>query len=144
MVRVFLGIGSNMGNRKNNIKKAISLLAESKVSVKKVSTLVETEPEGGVIQRRFLNAAIEVETSLKPTDLLKSLKSIERKLGRRKTITNGPRPIDLDILLYGEKKIRRNNLIIPHPKMKERSFVINPLKEIAPEVAREITAHENS
>lgn len=127
----FLGIGSNIGNRTENIKKAISSLRKVEgVKVEKVSKIYQTNPKGGPPQRRFLNGALKISTDLAPAMLLKTLKEIEKKLGRKKTVRFGPRAIDLDILLYANKKINQRNLKIPHPRMKKRKFVLKPLKEI--------------
>lgn len=130
-VLVFVGIGSNLGNRYKNIKKALYLLKETPaIRVKKLSRLYETAPEGGPRQRNFINGAIKIETSLSPLKLLECLKRIERLLGRKKTLRNGPRPIDLDILFYGNQIINIKRLKIPHPRMFEREFVLKPLQEI--------------
>jgi 2-amino-4-hydroxy-6-hydroxymethyldihydropteridine diphosphokinase len=127
----FLGIGSNIGNRLSNIKKAIHILRKTEgIKVKKVSTIYQTNPKGGPPQRRFLNGAIKINTSLTSLSLLNKLKEIEKTLGRKKTMRFGPRIIDLDILLYGDEKINRKDLQIPHPRMHKRSFVLKPLKEI--------------
>jgi 2-amino-4-hydroxy-6-hydroxymethyldihydropteridine diphosphokinase len=136
MVKSFIGVGSNLGDRIRNIQKAIELLKEEKIRILKVSTLIETKPVGGPKQGKFLNGVLEIETKLQPVKLLKTLKSIEKKIGRRKTVRNDPRIIDLDILLYDDKIINSPHLTIPHPRMHERSFVINPLKEIAPEIVK--------
>ncbi|MEW6170356.1 MAG: 2-amino-4-hydroxy-6-hydroxymethyldihydropteridine diphosphokinase [Candidatus Omnitrophota bacterium] len=134
MIKSYLGIGSNLGRRQINIKKAIELLKQlPNTKLTKISKLIETRPVGGPKQRKFLNAAIEIKTSLKPLILLKALKKIEKDLGRVKTIKNGPRVIDLDILFYNEKNIHEKNLIIPHPRMFQRDFVLKPLGEIIPE-----------
>lgn len=129
-VSVFLGIGSNLGNRFNNIKKAIYLLKETPgIRLREVSRLYETIPEGGPSQRNFINGAIKIETQLSPLKLLERLKQIERILGRKKTVRNGPRPIDLDILFYGTWILNKKKLTIPHPRMFEREFVLTPLRE---------------
>jgi len=131
MVVCYLGIGSNLGNRRNNIKKALDYLAKTKgIKIEKTSRIYETEPVGGPAQRKFLNAAIKIKTSLTPQLFLKIIKKIEKDLGRRKTVRFGPREIDLDILLYGNKIIKRRDLTIPHPRMFEREFVLKPLREI--------------
>ncbi len=130
-VLVFLGIGSNLGNRFNNIKKAIYLLKETPcIRFRKLSRLYETAPDGGPRQRNFINGAIKIETQLSPLKLLERLKQIERILGRKKTLKNGPRSIDLDILFYGTRIINIKKLRIPHPRMFEREFVLKPLREI--------------
>ena len=131
MVISYIGIGSNLGNRRNNIEKAIKKLKKIKgIEVKKTSNIIETEPEGGPPQNKFLNGAIAIETSLLPFELLRQLKKIEKQLGRNKTVKNGPRVIDLDILTFGERKINTSRLKIPHPRMHKREFVMRPLKEL--------------
>ena len=132
MVTCYLGIGSNLGNRRKNIKLAIQKISALKdTEVIKSSRMIETEPVGGPVgQGKFLNAALKIRTSLSPLILLKKLKSIEKQLGREKTVRNGPRTIDLDILFYGDRIINSKNLTIPHPRVFEREFVIKPLLEI--------------
>lgn len=128
----YLSIGSNLGGRRENIKTAIeeiNLLKNTKVI--KASKLIQSKPQGGPLnQNDFLNGALKINTELSPAVLLKQLKKIERGLGRKRTVCNGPRIIDLDILLYGNKIIDTKRLIIPHPRMFERDFVLNPLAEI--------------
>jgi 2-amino-4-hydroxy-6-hydroxymethyldihydropteridine diphosphokinase len=127
----YLGIGSNLGSRRKNIQEAIKRISALKnTKVIKVSKIIETEALGGPPQGKFLNAAIKVQTSLNPPTLLKQLKRIEKDLGRRKTVRFGPRTIDLDILLYGNKIINRKELKVPHPRMFERGFVMEPLRQI--------------
>ncbi|NOX97791.1 MAG: 2-amino-4-hydroxy-6-hydroxymethyldihydropteridine diphosphokinase [Nitrospirae bacterium] len=134
MPKVFLGLGSNLGDRKRNIQEAVRLLEEREVvKVVKVSSLCETEPEGVKDQPFFLNGVLEMETELSPRDVLDTLKAIERRLGRKKGRKWGPRIIDLDILLYGDLVIKEEGLEIPHPLLPERAFVLTPLVEIAPE-----------
>lgn len=132
MVTCYLGIGSNLGDRQKNIRlaiKKIKTLEDTKVI--KVSKLMETEPRGGPKnQPKFLNAALKIKTNTPPLILLSRLKKIEKELGRIKTVRFGPRPIDLDILFYGDKIINRKDLKVPHPKVFEREFVIKPLLEI--------------
>jgi 2-amino-4-hydroxy-6-hydroxymethyldihydropteridine diphosphokinase len=132
MVICYLGVGSNLGDRKNNIKaaiKKINLLKNTKVI--KQSSFIQTNPIGGPIgQPKFFNAVFKIKTSLLPVNLLKALKNIEKQLGRVKTVKNGPREIDLDILLYGDKVVNQKGLIIPHPRMFERDFVLMPLAEV--------------
>ena len=120
-----------MGDRKKHIEDAIEKLKNIEgVEVKRVSSIYETEPVGGPKQGKYLNGAIEIETGLGPRELLGKLQDIEKKLGRKKTVKNGPRTIDLDILLYGDNKIDEPDLKIPHPNMREREFVMKPIKEI--------------
>ncbi len=131
MVVCYLGVGSNLGNRSKNIKKALDYLAKTKgIKIEKASRIYETKAIGGPSQGKFLNAAIKIKTSLTPQLLLNTIKKIEKNLGRRKSVRWGPREIDLDILLYADKIIKRKNLIIPHPRMFAREFVIKPLLEI--------------
>lgn len=131
---VYIGIGSNLGDRKANCMRAIELLAGKGIVVRKESSLYETDPWGDKNQPKFLNMAIEIETELKPRDLLGILAGIEKKLGRKKSLKWGPRIIDLDILLYNSLTIDQDDLKIPHPFMHERDFVLKPLYEIAPDV----------
>jgi len=131
---VYLGVGSNVGNRKENILKAAGLLENRNIHILKQSSLRETDPVGGPPQGLFLNGALKVKTDLSPRDLLKKLKSIENEIGRRKTVYHGPRVIDLDILLYDDVTVNTNDLVIPHPRMYQRDFVLIPLKEIASEL----------
>nr|MBU1328139.1 2-amino-4-hydroxy-6-hydroxymethyldihydropteridine diphosphokinase [Candidatus Omnitrophota bacterium] len=127
----YISIGSNLGDRAKYIENAIEKLKETKgVKVKRISSIYETEPVGGLRQGKYLNGAIEVETRLEPRELMVKLQGIEKQLGRIRTVKNASRTIDLDILLYGDKKIDEFDLKIPHPKMYEREFVMKPLKEL--------------
>lgn len=139
MVVAYLGIGSNLGNREKNIKQAVKKLKDTKeIKVIKVSSLIETEAVGGPAQGKFLNGAVAVKTTLSPLKLLKELKNIEKFLGRKKTVRFGPRIIDLDILLYGDRRVRQKNLVIPHLRMFKRDFVLAPLNEIAPSLLKKL------
>ena len=131
--RVFLGLGSNVGNRIAFILRAVEELAE-RFGVLDVSTVYESDPWGVEDQPPFLNCVVKMETSLSPRDLLRELQHIERKIGRRHRFRWGPREIDIDILLYGGEMIREEDLEIPHPRMGERDFVLIPLVEVEPEV----------
>ena len=104
----------------------------------KISKIIQTLPEGGPPQDRYLNCVIEIQTGLFPYELLKRLQKIEAGLGRIRTIKNEPRTIDLDILLYGDTQIKEDSLCIPHPRMFQREFVLEPLREIAPEVVKRL------
>ena len=132
MVICYLGVGSNLGDRIKNIKQAIrkiNLLENTRVL--KQSSLIQTDPVGCPLgQPRFLNASLKISTSLSPTALLKELKTIEKQLDRIKTVRNGMRTIDLDILLYADRIIRNKNLTVPHPRLFARDFVMKPLAEI--------------
>ena len=131
MVEAYIALGSNLGDREANIKKAIDAL-KVRIKIVKASSLYETKPMYIEDQGWFLNCAVEVETDLTPKELLKFLKNIEQKLGRKTVRRNGPRIIDLDILFYADQILRENDLEVPHPKIGERSFVLVPLAEIAP------------
>jgi 2-amino-4-hydroxy-6-hydroxymethyldihydropteridine diphosphokinase len=132
MVICYLGIGSNLGNRKRQIKSAIAKINSLKnTRVLRVSKITETDPVGGPCgQSKFLNGALKIKTGLSPLVLLKKLKKIERELGRTKSVRFGPCAIDLDILFYADKIINRKELVVPHPRMFERNFVLKPLSEI--------------
>ncbi len=138
MVVVYLGLGSNMGERRYNIFKALSFLRDNGVRISACSSIIETEPVGGPAgQRKYLNAVVKAETDLSPYNLLKLIHQIEHSLGRVRTIKNGPRTIDIDILLYGHTVMHTPELTIPHPRMFSRDFVMIPLVEIYPEVKKE-------
>jgi len=131
-VVVYLGLGSNMGNRQDNLGEALGFLSQ-RLRVEKVSSVYDTEPVGNTNQPRFLNLVCQVYTRLAPTELLTLAKGIESKLGRALSQSNVPRPIDIDILFYGDQVIETPELVIPHPRLAERAFVLVPLAEIAPD-----------
>jgi 2-amino-4-hydroxy-6-hydroxymethyldihydropteridine diphosphokinase len=134
MTTVYVGLGSNLGDRRRNLEAALEALrAHPRITVSAVSSFLETEPVGGPPgQGKFLNAAAGIETDLAPEALLEELKRVERTLGRKPGPRWGPREIDLDILLYGDTILETGTLVIPHPRMRERRFVLEPLAEIAP------------
>ena len=144
MPLVYLGIGSNLGDRQANIDKALALLKENKeIQVQTVSALIEPDPEGEArlpavgqgLQEKFLNGAIKIDTDLLPLELLSQLKMIERRLGRSKSPPHASRSMDLDILFYGDVVILEGKtLSIPHPRLAQRKFVLQPLLEIAPDL----------
>ena len=133
MAVAYLGLGSNEGRRPANLRRALRLLAKAG-SVDGVSSLYETEPQGYVAQRWFLNAACRLETRLRPEALLALAKEIERQMGRRDTFRNGPRIVDVDTLLYDDLVLELPHLQIPHARMSERAFVLVPLADIAADV----------
>jgi len=137
VAKAYLGIGSNIGNRKKNIRKSINLI-KNKCKIIKISSIYKTEPIGYKNQNWFINCVIKIETKLTPEELLIFLKNTELKLKRIKKIKNGPRTIDLDILFYKNSIINKYNLIIPHPRAHERLFVLTPLKEISPKLIHPI------
>ena len=130
---VYLSLGSNLGDRRDNLEKAIARLAELG-NVVAVSSLYETEPVGFTDQPWFLNCAVGLETELMPRQLLGRVLSIEQAMGRRRVRPKGPRNIDIDVLLFGNSVIDTRGLVVPHPAMHERRFVLDPLAEIAAEV----------
>jgi 2-amino-4-hydroxy-6-hydroxymethyldihydropteridine diphosphokinase len=136
----YIGLGSNRGDRKTNCRKALELLAESG-RVTKVSSFYRTEPVGFKDQEDFINAVAEVETDLSPQELLAACNRIEAELGRTREVRWGPRTIDLDILLYGDRTVHDHDpdLTIPHPLLADRRFVLVPLCEIAPQALHPVS-----
>ncbi|WP_029075437.1 2-amino-4-hydroxy-6-hydroxymethyldihydropteridine diphosphokinase [Kaistia adipata] len=135
MTEAFLGLGSNLGDRAATLRAAITALdAAPGVRVTRTSSLYETPPWGPVPQGPYLNACIGVETILSPRALLELGLAIERDHGRERAIRWGPRTLDIDLLLYGSDHVDEDGLIVPHPRMAERAFVLVPLSEIAPEL----------
>ena len=129
----YISLGSNMGNKKENLEKAISELSQVKDTfVTKKSEIIETEPFGYKEQDDFLNACVGIKTLLPARELLKELLAIEKRMGRERKIKWGPRIIDLDIIFYGKEVIEEDDLIVPHPYMEYREFVLKPLEEIIP------------
>jgi len=135
---VFLGLGSNLGDRQGNLLAAVEMLRQW-ARIEQISSLYETDPVGYLDQPRFLNAACRVTTSLPPEELLMVAKNIELALGRTPTFPNAPRPIDIDLLFYGQRIIDLSHLTIPHPRLPERAFVLVPLAEIAPDVVHPVS-----
>ena len=134
-MRAFVGIGANLGDREATIRRAVELLDEiDGIEVVDMSALRETEPWGPVEQPAFVNGAVAVETALEPPELLVALLDVERLLGRVRTGERwGPRTIDLDLLLYDERVIDEPGLTVPHPRLHERRFALEPLAELAPD-----------
>ncbi len=135
-VTVYLGLGSNLGDRQANLDRALEFLSQ-RLRMGKVSSIYDTEPVGEGNQPRFLNLVCQAFTRLEPSALLALAKGIERKLGRMGK-SGKPRTIDIDILLYGDRVVEAPELTIPHPKMTERAFVLIPLDEIAPDVVHPV------
>ncbi|AYV68823.1 MULTISPECIES: 2-amino-4-hydroxy-6-hydroxymethyldihydropteridine diphosphokinase [Niallia] len=135
MNKVYLSLGSNIGDRLEYIREAVQMLHnQEEIKVVNISSVYETDPVGYEEQALFLNIVIQVETSLNPLSLLEQCQKIESELGRKRIIRWGPRTIDLDILLYNQENIVSEKLIIPHPRIEERAFVLVPLIEIAPDI----------
>jgi 2-amino-4-hydroxy-6-hydroxymethyldihydropteridine diphosphokinase len=130
LVTAYLGLGSNLGNRRENLAAALRRL-QPLVRVDAVSSIYETKAVGPVEQPDFLNAAARVSTGLQPVALLRHIKAVEREVGRRLSEPQGPRPIDIDILLYGDQIVDEPELRVPHPRMPGRAFVLLPLAEIS-------------
>jgi len=137
-VTVYLGLGSNMGNRQDNLDKGLELLSQ-RVQMEQVSSIYDTEPVGNIEQPRFLNLVCQIYTRLSPMELLTLAKGIESKLGRTLGESNLPRPLDIDILFYGDQIIESPKLVIPHPRLAERDFVLVPLAEIAPDLVHPVS-----
>mgnify|MGYP001032250995 CR=1 FL=1 len=135
MNEVYLSLGSNIGNRFDYIDEAVQMLhSQEEIKVVNISSVYETDPVGYEEQALFLNIVVQIETSLNPFSLLEQCQRIESELGRKRIIRWGPRTIDLDILLYNHENIVSEKLIIPHPRIEERAFVLVPLIEIAPDI----------
>lgn len=137
-ITAYLGLGSNMGKRQDNLERALDFLTQ-RLRLEKVSSIYNTEPIGNVQQPRFLNLVCQVSTRLAPMGLLTLAKGIESKLGRLPHTSNAPRPIDIDILFYSDQIIETPELIIPHPQVAERAFVLVPLAEIAPDLVHPVS-----
>jgi len=139
-VTIYLALGSNLGDRMGNLKSAVERLSQ-KMTIKKLSSVYETEPVYYEEQPLYLNAVLSAVTELEPFDLLRFVKSIESDLGRQPSFRNAPRLIDIDIVFYSDRVVQTAELIIPHPRIAERAFVLAPLAEIAPELVHPVT-HE--
>jgi 2-amino-4-hydroxy-6-hydroxymethyldihydropteridine diphosphokinase len=137
-VEAYLGLGSNLGDREQNLARAMDLLAQ-RVKIEQTSSLYVTEPVDHKDQPLFLNAVCRVLTSLGPEELLGLAKRIEVAMGRKPSFVNGPRPIDIDILFYGDKVVNVPRLVIPHPRVQERAFVLVPLAEVAPRLVHPVS-----
>lgn len=134
LITAYIGMGSNIGDRESNLDTALEMLRmQEGIEVTAVSSYLNTAPVGYTEQPDFLNAVAELRTSLTPAQLLEVCRRVEQELKRVRIIRWGPRTIDLDILLYGNMVINEEDLIIPHPRMQEREFVLYPLNEIAPQ-----------
>ena len=130
MTTVYVGLGSNLGDREQLVRAAAELIGAARLS-----TIIETEPWGYEDQPRFLNAVAEVETGLEPQPFLAHLLDVERRLGRERVGPQwGPRTIDLDVLLFADRVVDEPGLVVPHPRLHERRFVLEPLAELAPEL----------
>lgn len=131
MKNIYLGLGTNLGDRMGNLEKVLRMLGEKDIKVTAKSRVYETEPFGVKEQEWFYNMAAEVETALDPEELLRTVKGIEKEMGRKETYKWGPRVIDIDILLYGNEGVETDDLVVPHKFLHKRKFVLKPLAEIA-------------
>jgi 2-amino-4-hydroxy-6-hydroxymethyldihydropteridine diphosphokinase len=139
MKTIYLSLGSNLGDRQHNLEAALGKLAARDFLIERVSSVYETEPVDTSDQRWFLNLAVEAATDLFPMQLLWRIAKVEHALGRVRTGTNGPRTIDIDILLYSRAVIHSPALEVPHPRMAQRRFVLAPLAELAPDLRHPVT-----
>jgi 2-amino-4-hydroxy-6-hydroxymethyldihydropteridine diphosphokinase len=130
VTRAYLALGSNLGDRLANLRRAVALLGEREVRVVRSSRVYETEPVGGPPQPEYLNAVVEVGTELAPEDLLRACLAVEDALGRVRAERWGPRVLDVDVLTFGRDRIDQPDLVVPHPRMHERAFVLVPLLEL--------------
>ncbi len=132
MTSVYLSLGSNLGDRERHLQRVIEGLDSAGLQVLRISSVFETDPVGKLDQPRFLNAVVEARTTLLPRQLLARTAKLERRLGRKRLVDKGPRTIDIDILLYGGAIVNTRDLTLPHPRMTERRFVLEPLAELTP------------
>ena len=133
-MRVVLGLGSNLGDREAHLASAVGELRRLDPALS-VSSLYETDPVGGPPQGPYLNLVVVLETDLAPRELLAEAHRLEQQAGRVRTVRNGPRTLDVDLLLAGAERIESDDLTVPHPRMDERAFVLAPLEEVAPDLA---------
>ena len=135
----YIGFGSNIGDRLTHIQNAIRALSKTEgITLQKISSVYKTDPVGYEAQAQFLNGVVAIQTHLPPLSLLHTLKNIETAIGRQHRIRWGPREIDLDILIYGDLCLQTEKLVIPHPEMHRRRFVLAPLAEIAPDLVHPV------
>ena len=139
MNKVYIALGSNLGDRQANLMSAILHLRTFGVGVKRCSSIWETEPVGITDQPWFFNAVTEAETEMSPLELLRLMKRIEQAMGRELTAVNGPRILDIDLLFYGNECMQSEELELPHPRLQERRFVLQPMMELAPDFRHPIS-----
>ena len=137
-VKIYLGLGSNLGDRMGNLTSAVERLSQ-KITIRKLSSIYETEPVYYKEQPLYFNAVLSAVTELDPFELLNFVKGIEGDLGRQTSFRNAPRLIDIDILFYGDRVIETSEITIPHPRIAERAFVLVPLAEITPRLVHPVT-----
>ncbi|HEV8337511.1 MAG TPA: 2-amino-4-hydroxy-6-hydroxymethyldihydropteridine diphosphokinase [Candidatus Polarisedimenticolia bacterium] len=130
--RIFLGLGSNLGDRLDHLRQAIESLQDKGVRIVRLSAVYDTDPVGYRAQGNFLNLVAEVDWQASPRELLERCQAVERERGRARAVRDGPRTLDLDLLLFGDRILKETDLTLPHPRMHERRFVLQPLAELAP------------
>ena len=133
MKKIFLGLGSNVGDRRATLGRGLEALSAPDLRILRVSPIYETEPQGLREQEWFLNLVAEAETSLFPRQLLQRVRRVEREFGRKRTVPNGPRTLDIDILFFARSIIQSADLQVPHPSYSERRFVLAPMADLAPD-----------
>lgn len=138
MPRVYVGVGSNLGRRADNIRRGLELLEQQGFKIERRSRVYETKPIGMKATRNFLNLAVQARTRLAPAETLAAFGRVERALGRGRHRRNRPRTLDLDLLFYGSRVIRRPGLSVPHPRLHQRAFVLAPLNDIAPNLVHPV------
>ncbi|MBI4552953.1 MAG: 2-amino-4-hydroxy-6-hydroxymethyldihydropteridine diphosphokinase [Candidatus Latescibacteria bacterium] len=139
-VRAYIGLGGNLGDRESHVRRALALLrGRPDLTVTRQSSWYETVPVGLLEQPAFLNGVVEILTTLSPHDVLAELRWVERQVGRVRSVRNGPRVIDLDLLLYHDVILDQQALTLPHPRLAERAFVLVPFAEIAPDVIHPVS-----
>jgi 2-amino-4-hydroxy-6-hydroxymethyldihydropteridine diphosphokinase len=138
MTTIYLSLGSNLGSRDSNLKRAIARLHSPEIRLVRISPVYETAPVDQPAQPWFLNLVVQAETTLEPRALLRRTQEVEQALGRRPAPGKGPRPIDIDILLYGSAVVDEPDLKIPHPAMTARRFVLEPLADVAPDLCHPV------
>lgn len=139
MKTIYLGLGSNVGNREANLQEAVDRIAKAGITLLRASSVYETKPMYVTDQGMFLNLVLEGRTDGFPRLTLKRLQQIERTMGRKRVVDKGPRSIDIDILLFGRFVVDAAELVIPHPRMPERQFVLEPLAELAPNLRHPVS-----
>jgi len=132
-VRAFIGLGSNLGDRQGHLERAVTLLAQGG-DVVGVSSVYETEPVGGPVQGPYLNVVVALSTADSPRELLERCRAVEQDAGRVRSVRFGPRTLDADVLVVGTERVEEPDLVVPHPRMFERRFVLAPLHELAPDL----------
>jgi len=144
VAEAFLGLGANLGDRPGQLRRGLEFLSERGLQIRAVSSFRQTDPVGGPAQPDYVNAAAWIESARSPQSLLQVLLQVEAQLGRRRSVANAPRTLDLDLLCYGQTQLEAEGLSLPHPRMLQRRFVLAPLAELVPRMlleARTVSQH---